>query len=797
MGEYYRFDTWTPEIDEKVTALMARMTLEEKVGQMVQSVRTPDVHERVRAGQVGSILSLPDRFEVNRLQKTAVEESRLGIPLIVGFDVIHGHNTIFPIPLAEACTWNPELLEEAARIAASEAAVCGIDWIFAPMVDICRDPRWGRIAEGAGEDPFLGSVMARARVRGFQADGLPGGKKITACPKHYVAYGAAEAGKDYNTTDMSERTLRDVYLPPFHAAFAEGAGSTMSAFNDLNGVPTSANPFTLRTVLRDEWGWEGVVVSDYNAIGELINHGIAADLKEAAQKAVLAGVEMDMMAGAFPTHLVDLVNEGAVPMEVIDTAVRRILALKFALGLFEQPYTDEALHDQVVLQPAFREKALEVAQQSMVLLKNEGDLLPLDPGKGKIAVIGPLADDHYSPRGMWAWMGRPRDVESVLDGIKAVFTGATLRYEKGCEIVDRRVDEHGIDWRHVDLRGVDDVDSLEIVKKIRASMAYSHWDLDPAALERVDLGAVLSRMQISAADIPAEDIARIQAAQPPAPRMEDAVAAAAGADVAIVVLGESEDMSGEAHSRAYLDLPGRQQELLERVVATGTPVVLVVMTGRPVTIPWAAEHVPAILQAWHGGIRTGRAVADILSGAVNPSAKLSVSFPRTVGQIPVYYAHKNTGRPALGAGTTQFTDPFRSTWIDEINDPLYPFGYGLSYTTFAYSELKVGTPEVRRDGTLMVSATVSNTGARASVEVVQLYVRDLVGSVTRPVKELRGFQRVALEAGEAREVTFEVPVESLGFHGLDNRWVVEPGAFHVWIGPSSAEGLQGEFTVVA
>ncbi len=796
MGAYYRFNTIPKEIEDQVTALMARMTLEEKVGQMVQSVRTPDVHERVRAGQVGSILSLPDRFEVNRLQKTAVEESRLGIPLIVGFDVIHGHNTIFPIPLAEACTWNPALLEEAAKIAASEAAVSGIDWIFAPMVDICRDPRWGRIAEGAGEDPFLGSAMARARVRGFQAVGLPGGKKIVACPKHYVAYGAAEAGKDYNTTDMSERTLRDVFLPPFHAAFDEGAGSTMSAFNDLNGVPTSANPFTLRTVLRDEWGWEGVVVSDYNSIGELIPHGIAADLKEAALKAVLAGVEMDMMAGAYPGHLVDLVNEGAVPMEVIDTAVRRILALKFALGLFEQPYTDESLHDQVILQPAFREKALEVAQQSMVLLKNEGDLLPLDPSKGKIAVIGPLADDHYSPRGMWAWMGRPRDVESVLDGIQAVFTGATITHEKGCEVVERRTDAQGIDWRRVDLRGVGDVNSLEIVQKIRESMAFSHWDLDPAALERVDLGAVLSRMQMTAADIPAADVARIQAAQPPAPSMEAAVAAAAAADVAIVVLGESEDMSGEAHSRAYLDLPGRQQELLEQVVATGTPVVLVVMTGRPVTIPWAAEHVPAILQAWHGGIRTGRAVADILSGAVNPSGKLSVSFPRTVGQIPVYYAHKNTGRPALGAGTTQFTDPFRSTWIDETNDPLYPFGYGLSYTCFAYELLTVKTPKVKRGDTLKVSAMLSNTGARAGVEIVQLYVRDLVGSVTRPVKELKGFQRVALEPGETREVVFEVPVESLGFHGLDNQWTVEPGAFHVWIGPSSAEGLRGEFEIV-
>jgi len=743
------------------------------------------------------VLSLPDRFEVNRLQRIAVEETRLGIPLIFGFDVIHGHNTVFPIPLAEACTWNPALLEEAARIAASEAAVSGVDWIFAPMVDICRDPRWGRIAEGAGEDPFLGSEMARARVRGFQAKALPGGKRIVACPKHYVGYGAAEAGKDYNTTDMSERTLRDVYLPPFHAAFSEGAGTTMSAFNDLCGIPTSANPFTLRTVLRDEWGWDGVVVSDYNSIGELIAHGIAADLKDAAAKASLAGVEMDMMAGAYPAHLLELVREGVVPEDVIDSAVRRILALKYALGLFEQPYTDESLHAQVVLSPAFRHKALEVAHQSMVLLKNDGALLPLDPCPERIAVIGPLADDHYSPRGMWAWMGQARDVESVLDGLKQVFADAQIRYDKGCPIVEPDRGEHGLDWRNLDLRGIPDIESLDFMKRIHENLGYSHWDLDEISLERVDLGAILSRMGMTAADLSAEDVQAIIAAQPPEPDMAAAVEAAAAAEVAIVVLGEAETMSGEAHSRAYLDLPGRQQELLEKIVETGTPVVLVLLTGRPLAVTWAAENVPAILQAWHAGIRTGRAVADLLSGAVNPSGKLSITFPRTVGQIPVYYSHKNTGRPALGAGTTQFTDPFRSTWIDETNDPLYPFGYGLSYTCFTYENLEVATPRVQLGGVLRVSATVSNTGSRAGDEVVQLYVRDLVGSVTRPVKELMGFRRLTLEVGESRVVSFEVPVDSLGFHGLENGYTVEPGAFQVWIGPGSSEGIQGSFEVVA
>lgn len=796
MASFYRYNRWKKKTRRRAREILKQMTLEEKVGQMVQSIRSPDIDERVRAGAVGSILSLTDRHEVNRLQKIAVEESRLGIPLIFGFDVIHGQRTIFPIPLAEACTWNPELLEEAARIAAAEAAVSGIDWIFAPMVDICRDPRWGRVAEGAGEDPFLGASMAEARVRGFQAKDLPGGKRIVACPKHYVAYGAAEAGKDYNTTDMSERTLRDVFLPPFYAAFAEGAGTTMSAFNDLNGVPASANPFTLKTVLRDEWGWDGVVVSDYNSVGELVPHGIAADLKEATAKAVKAGVEMDMMSHGYTRYLAELVREGVVSEKTLDRAVRRILCLKLALGLFDNPYTDESLYDQVVLQDSHRAKALEVAQQSMVLLKNEGPLLPLTPGEAKLAVIGPLADDHYSPLGCWAWMGRPRDVESVLDGLRAVWPGE-IAYEKGCEIVEPTPGAHGIDWRRVDLRGVEDLDSLDLVAKIREAMAFSHWDLDPASLERVDLGAILARLGMSAEDLSEEDVRRIREAQPAPPDMEAAVAAAQGADVAVVVLGEAETMSGEAHSRAYLDLPGRQQELLERIVATGTPVVLVLLTGRPLTIAWAAEHVPAILQAWHGGIRTGRAVANLLTGAANPSGKLSISFPRTVGQIPVYYAHKSTGRPAQGAGTTQFTDPFRSVYIDETNDPLYPFGYGLSYTTFAYRNLQVHTPEIDAEDDLIVSVEVTNTGERAGDEIVQMYVRDLVGSVTRPVKELKGFARVSLEPGETVELTFEVSANWLGFHGLDNRFVVEPGEFQVWVGPNSVEGMEGSFSVVA
>lgn len=721
-GKVYDFNRIDPEIEARVDDLLAKMTLEEKVGQMNQV--SPhwggggDLEADIRAGRVGSVLNVWSVEQINQLQRVAVEESRLGIPLITGTDVIHGYRTIFPIPLAESCTWDPDLLERAARAAADEAAAAGTDWIFAPMVDIARDPRWGRIAEGAGEDPFLGRAMGRARVRGFQAEGLAGGKRIVACPKHYVAYGAAEGGKDYNTVDISERTLRDVYLPPFKAALDAGAGSIMSSFNEIAGVPASVNAFILRQILRDEFEWPGVVLSDYDAIGELIQHGVATDLKEAALKAVLAGEDIDMMGHAFPNHLAELVEEGQVPVALIDEAVRRILRLKFMLGIFEQPYTDETLQAQVWLQPAYRDLALEVAHKSMVLLKNEGDLLPLAPDR-KIALIGPLVDDQRELLGCWACDGKPEDVETVLAGFRAVLgPDAALTVTKGCAI-----------------EGDEDLD------------------------------------------------------------IEGAVQQALAADVAVLVLGESAMMSGEAHSRAYLGLPGRQQELLEAVVATGRPVVVVVMSGRPLVLTWMDAHVPAILQAWHGGIRAGRAVADIVLGKVNPSGKLTAGFPRTEGQIPVTYAFKSTGRPVTERGVIQFNRAHKSQYLDESNWPLYAFGYGLSYTTYEYADLEVQTPEVGMDGVVVVSATVTNTGDRAGDEVVQLYVQDLVGEVTRPVRELKGFQKISLAPGESQRVTFEVPVQELGFHGLAMTYIVEPGAFKVWIGPSVEEGLEGEFTV--
>jgi beta-glucosidase len=759
-----RYDQIDPTVEARVDDLLGRMTLAEKVGQLVQitpfapfdvakmeeqarlaeaegrpfvfepEVRA-DLEELIRAGRAGSIFGTADVALINRCRRAAVEGSRLGIPLVVGNDVIHGLRTVFPIPLAEASTWDPPLLEQAARVAAEEASATGTDWIFAPMVDVARDPRWGRIAEGAGEDSYLGGVMAQARVRGFQAAGLASGQRVAACPKHYVAYGGAEAGRDYNTVDISERTLRDVYLPPFKAAFDAGAGTVMSSFNEIGGVPATCNAFILTTVLRDEWQWAGMVVSDYEAVRELLAHGVAADLADAARRSILAGLDMDMVSNAYADHLAALVDAGQVPIAAVDEAVRRVLRLKIRLGLFEHPYTDEEIAGKVILRDDFREVALRVAQESMVLLKNEGGLLPLAADAGRVAVIGALADNRRELLGCWAFHGQPEDVETVLEGLGAYLEG------------DR---------------------APVFVPGYTLPTKPAGFPV-PGEADGADGKATL--------DIPA------------------AVAAAREADVVVLVAGESADMSGEAHSRAHLGLPWRQQELLDALAATGKPLVVVLMSGRPLVIPRVAEQATALLAAWHGGIRAGRAIADILFGAVNPSGKLTASWPRTEGQIPVYYAHKNTGRPVSGSGTTQFEEAFKSTYLDVPNAPLFPFGYGLSYTTFAYRDLAVAQRRLGLDGTLEVSVVVKNSGKRAGDEVVQLYVRDLVGSVSRPVKELKAFQRVSLQPGEEQTVRFAVPVRDLGFHGLDMRYTVEPGAFKVWAGPNAAEGLEGAFEV--
>lgn len=740
------YNTLNPATEARVESLLAQMTLTEKIGQLVQiSPFAPfdyedylaqkaaaeaagrpfdylpqlrdGLEDMIRSGRVSSFLNVMTPSIINHCQRLAVEQSRLGIPLIVGGDVIHGYRTIFPIPLAESCTWNPDLLERASRVAAEEASACGVDWIFAPMVDIARDPRWGRIAEGAGEDPFLGMAMARARVRGFQATNLRSGRRIAACPKHYVGYGAAESGRDYNTTDFSERTLRDLYLPPFQAAFQAGAGSVMSAFNEISGLPATANPLVLRTILRDEWGWPGLVLSDYESVRELIAHGLAADLKEAARLSLLAGLDMEMISTGYSDHLAQLVESGDVPMAVLDEAVGRVLRLKVGLGLFEKPYTDESLAAGLILRPDFRELALQVSQEAIVLLKNEADILPLSP-KCRLAVIGPLADNRHDMLGCWTLQNHPEDVETVLEGLAAYLPDSHYRYVVGCPIRDD----------------------------------------EPSAIEA-------------------------------------AVAAAQEADVVLLVLGESADMSGEGHCRTDLGLPGRQQALVDALVATGKPMVCVLMSGRPLVIPRLAGQVQGLLAAWHGGIRAGRAIADILFGVANPSGKLTASWPRAEGQIPLYYAHKSTGRPAAEAGTKQFAEAFKSVYLDQPNSPLFPFGFGLSYTQFEYSHLEITRPVLSLTDTLTVCATITNIGQRAGAEVVQLYVRDLVGSVTRPVKELKGFQKVMLRPGAHQIVRFEIPVRELGFTGRDLTYIVEPGDFKLWIGPNCTDGLEGRFTV--
>jgi beta-glucosidase len=709
---------------EKIEQLLRSMSLEEKIGQMVQSDLTwkQDIPALIRAGRIGSLLSSHDPEIINQYQKIAVEESRLGIPLLIANDVIHGYRTIFPIPLALSCAWDPDLIEQVAHASAVEATASGTHWNFSPMVDICRDPRWGRVAEGAGEDPFLGSAAAAAWVRGYQSDGLPGGKRLAACVKHFAAYGGAEAGKDYNTVDMSERRLRSDYLPPYQAALQAGAATVMTSFNELNGIPATGNRWLLQELLREEWGFDGVLISDYDAIGELIFHGYAQDHRQAALQSALAGVDIDMMGDAYHFHLADLVRDGQIPEDFIDAAVRRILELKLDLGLFEDPFVEAASTASYLMQPETLELARQAAEASMVLLKNEGGLLPLQPEGKRIALIGPLADERQSLLGSWSCAGRPEETPSLAESLRlALPSGSSLVTARGCEVEG---EEPGFE----------------------SSLA--------AALE-----------------------------------------AAAGADLVILAVGETEAMSGEAHSRAHLGLPGRQQELVEAVAAAGKPAVLLLFTGRPLAIPWIAEHIPALLLAWQGGTCTGAAAANLLLGRASPSAKLSICFPRAVGQIPIYYAHKNTGRPAYSQGVTQFNEAHRAVFLDESPKPLFPFGYGLAYTSFAYENLAVETPSLRSDGTLTLTVQVRNSGARAGQEIVQCYVRDLVGSVTRPVKELKGFQKISLEPGESRTVRFEIPAASLGFWDQEMQYRVEPGEFKVWVGPSSEAGLEGSFRV--
>ncbi len=706
-----------PAAEPKIDSLLARMTLEEKLGQLNQvSVDGPPNAEQmdlVRKGLVGSFLNLAGADATHAAQQVAVTESRLHIPLLFGLDVIHGYRTIFPIPLGEAASWDPEAVRAAAHVAATEASAAGVHWTFAPMVDIARDPRWGRIAEGSGEDPYLGSAMAAARVRGFQGTDPRAPDAVLATVKHFAAYGGAEGGRDYNTVDLSERTLREVYLPPYHAAIDAGAGSVMTSFNEIGGIASTASPWLMTTVLRREWGFKGFVVSDWTAVAELINHGVAGSRADAGKLALEAGVDMDMVSRIYVSDLPALVRAGRIPVTVVNEAVRRVLRAKAALGLFEDPDHGASPEREraALLAPEHRQLARRVAEESIVLLKNEGQVLPLAARVKTLAVIGPVADDKASALGSWPGRGEPQDAVTPLEGIKQRAGSVSVVYAKGCGITDTTT----------------------------AGFA-------------------------------------------------EAVAAAKQADVVVLVLGEAGDMSGEAASRADIDLPGVQPRLLEAIQATGTPVVLVVMSGRPLTIPWAAEHVPAIVESWFLGVEDGPALAAVLFGDVSPSGKLPVTFPRAVGQIPLYYNRKNTGRPTG-------PDKYTSKYTDLPVTPLFPFGHGLSYTTFSYSDLQLSAPRITPTGTLRVSVTVTNTGSREGAEVVQLYVHDEVASVTRPVRALAGFRRVSLKPGEARTVELPLTTRELGLYNKDMKFVVEPGKFRVFVGGSSVGGLEGEFEV--
>nr|WP_224485278.1 beta-glucosidase BglX [Robertkochia sp. 3YJGBD-33] len=729
------------DTDQKVDSLLSLMTLEEKIGQMNQyngfwNVTGPapqdgdaaDKYEDLKQGRVGSMLNVRGVEEVRKVQKIAVEESRLGIPLIIGFDVIHGYKTVSPIPLAEAASWNLEAIERSAQVAAAEAAASGINWTFAPMVDISRDARWGRVMEGAGEDSYLGSQIARARVRGFQGSDLSDPLTVAACAKHFAAYGFAIAGKDYNTVDIGTATLYNEILPPFQAAKEEGVRTFMNAFNDLNGIPATGNTFLQRDILKGDWQFEGFVVSDWGSINEMIPHGYARDGKDAAYKAVTAGSDMDMESYHYLNHLPALVKEGKVDEALIDDAVRRILKVKFELGLFDDPYRycDPEREKEVIGSEEHQQAVLDMAKKSIVLLKNENKLLPLKKEGLDIALIGPLAADKTSPLGSWRIAADDETAISVLEGLQQ-YADNELTHEQGVKLVEGQP-------------------SFTMETRINTT-------------DRTGI--------------------------------EEAVAMARDKDVVIMVLGEHGFQSGEGRSRTSLDLPGLQQELLEAVYEVNKNIVLVLMNGRPLAIEWADENIPAIVEAWHLGTQSGNAIAQVLYGDHNPNGKLPMTFPKSVGQVPIYYNYKNTGRPEIPAPDLVFW----SHYIDESNEPLYPFGYGLSYTDFEYSNLKTSGATMARDGALNVTATLTNSGDVAGTETVQLYIRDLTGSRTRPVKELKKFSQHMLQPGESVTVSFELTEEDLKFYTANNTWEAEAGDFKVFVGGSSDKLLETEFTL--
>jgi beta-glucosidase len=714
---------------EFVADLMSKMTLEEKIYQTVQftsdgTVTGPKSGDnfitRIQQGKVGSILNATGAKETREIQRINLENSRLKIPLLFGHDVIHGYKTIFPINLGMASSWDPKSVELAARIAATEASSAGVQWTFAPMVDIARDARWGRVSEGSGEDSFLGIQMAVANVKGFQGDDLSKNNTILACAKHFAAYGAAEAGRDYNTVDMSERVLRDTYLPAFKATVDAGVKTFMTSFNEIAGVPSTGNKFLIRDVLKGEWNFNGMVVTDYTGINEMVAHGFATDNKNAGELAMNAGVDMDMVGGVYMNYLKQSYDEGKVTLAQIDDACKRILDVKYDLGLFEDPYrySDEKREKATIYKPEFLEASLDIAKKSLVLLKNNNSILPLKTNQ-KIAFVGPLVSDEFNIIGSWAALGdRTGFATSVKEGVTNYLKNVSnVTFDQGVEIQSSKRD----------------------------------W-------------------------------------------MQKALENAKNADVIVAIMGEKENMTGEAASQTNIDLPGLQKEFLAELKKLGKPIVLVLLNGRPLTLSWENENMDAILEAWWPGTRGGDAIAQTLFGANNPNGKLPMSFPRNVGQLPIYYNHKNTGRPYLGP-----TDPeqkYKSQYTDVANSPLYAFGFGLSYTTFEYSNFKISSHKIKFNEKLKVSVDVKNTGNYDGQEIVQLYVRDLVGSVTRPVKELKGFEKINLKKGETKTVSFEISSEDLKFYTLEMKNEAEAGSFEVFVGENSNTDRKEYFELI-
>ncbi|MEO6732212.1 MAG: beta-glucosidase BglX, partial [Ferruginibacter sp.] len=729
-----------------IDALMKKMTMDEKIGQLnlpgsgdivTGQASNSDIGKKIREGNVGGLFNIKSVEKIRAVQKVAVEESRLKIPMLFGMDVIHGYETVFPIPLGLSCTWDMKAVERSAQIAAMEASADGINWTFSPMVDIARDPRWGRIAEGSGEDVYLGSQIANAMVKGYQGYDLSKNNTIMACVKHFAMYGAAEAGRDYNTTDMSRVRMFNEYLPPYKAAVDAGAGSVMASFNEVDGIPATGNKYLMTDLLRKQWGFKGFVVTDYTGINEMIDHGMG-DLKTVSKMALTAGIDMDMVGEGFLTTLKKSLQEGRVTIAQVDAACRRILEAKYKLGLFEDPYRycDANRAKTEIFTDASRRTAQEIAAQSFVLLKNKGNVLPLKK-TGTIALIGPLADAKENMPGTWSVAADFSKAISVLAGLQtAVGNNAKILFARG-----------------------------------------SNLDADTVFEQRAGMfGKAFKRDRRTAAEI-----------------IDEALAVANQSDVIVAALGESAEMSGESSSRSDIEIPQAQQDLLMALLKTGKPVVLVLFTGRPLALKWEQENVPAILNVWFGGSEAGSAIADVLFGDVNPSGKLSTTFPQNIGQVPIYYNHKSTGRP-LAEG--KWFQKFRSNYLDVSNEPLYPFGFGLSYTNFTYSAVQLSRTSISSTGTLTASVTVTNSGTVAGKEVVQLYIRDMVGSSTRPVKELKGFQKIELKAGESKKVSFSISVNDLKFYNYDLKYVAEPGDFKIFIGGNSRDVKEAGFKLL-